>query len=150
MWQTGPLLWPCMGAVQLLCPGSGGGNATVKLSPKCTTVELNNNHLTLGTHNGQAGPFVAFCRFTYIRQRYIFQRHISSCFFVRLGPTSCAHAFHFFLRVTSSSFSLSRSLSFCLSLSLSAPPFPRQLQVPRGSLASQLSSPLIPIFPPNC
>lgn len=42
VWQTGLFMWPCMGAVPLLCPFSGGGNATVKLSPHSTPLELNN------------------------------------------------------------------------------------------------------------
>lgn len=58
--QTGLLLQPCVGSLQLLCPCPEGGNATVKLSPNCTAVELNNNHRTLGTHNSYAGPFVLF------------------------------------------------------------------------------------------
>lgn len=139
MRQPGLLLRPCVGSVKLLCPRSKGGNATVKLSPNGTTVELNDNHHTISTHNSHAEPFVASCHCTSVRQRYIFQLHIGSYFFVRWVPTSFAHSLHFYLSITSSSPS-----SFFLSHPTS---FPRQLRVPGVSLASQVSSPLAPIFP---
>lgn len=92
--QTGLLLQPCVGSVRLLCPCPEGGNTTVKLSPNCAAVELNNNHRTLGTHNSHAAPFVAFCHFTNIRQRYISQRHIARYFFCRVKcqPPALIHS----------------------------------------------------------
>jgi len=129
--QTGLLLCPCVGSVPLLCPCPEGGHATVKLSPNCTPVELNNNHRTLGTHNTHEGPFCGFLS----PHQYQTEIHLSKSYrqlfllSLKCQPPALIH-FIFFPSIHPVSISVSISISISCSLSLylhPRPPPPRPL-----------------------